>query len=474
MIRSVALTEVPISPLSLERFDPLIGPGEAEPVHRAIDEAQREFAGRTVWNVNSTARGGGVAELLASLLAYVRGCGVDARWLVIQGDPEFFRITKRLHNHLHGSAGDGGPLGDAEHTHYMAVLESNAVLLRERVRRNDIVILHDPQTAGLIESMCDAGALVLWRCHVGVDVPNDTVRQAWDFLRPHVLAADATVFSHAAFVWEGLDAKRTWVIPPSIDPFSAKNCELEPGQVVGILDAGGIIADGGALSVFRRPDGSPGRIEHRARMVPTTPVAGDARIVLQVSRWDRLKDPLGVMAGFADHVALQCDADLVLAGPDVDAVSDDPEGVEVLAEVTAARDRLPSNVADRCHLACLPMADLEENAVIVNALQRRATVVVQKSLAEGFGLTVSEAMWKARPVVASRVGGIQDQIEDGVSGRLLDDPHDLAGFGSIVRSLLDDPDRAWAMGERARLRVRDNFLGPHHLRRYLDLLRSLG
>jgi trehalose synthase len=185
------------------------------------------------------------------------------------------------------------------------------------------------------------------------------------------------------------------------------------------------------------------------------------------------KDPSGVVSGFVDHVAPHTDAHLVYAGPAVEAVADDPEGKAVLDEVHDLYNRLPAQSRRRLHLACLPMEDLGENAAIVNALQRRADVVVQKSLAEGFGLTVAEAMWKARPVVASRIGGIQDQIEDGVSGVLLDDPEDLAAYGSAVRGLLEDPERARRLGENAQERVRDEFLAVRSLIQYLDLIERL-
>nr|MBA3290845.1 glycosyltransferase [Actinomycetota bacterium] len=180
-----------------------------------------------------------------------------------------------------------------------------------------------------------------------------------------------------------------------------------------------------------------------------------------------------VMRGFAEYIAPGTDAHLVLAGPAVEAVSDDPEGAEVLEEVRAACVELPAEMRTRVHLACLPMDDNEENAAIVNALQRRSDVVVQKSIAEGFGLTVAEGMWKARPVVASRIGGIQDQIVDGVSGVLVSDPHDLAEFGAAVTGLLADPEGAEHMGDEAMARVRDAFLGPRHLLQYLDLLSRL-
>jgi trehalose synthase len=199
---------------------------------------------------------------------------------------------------------------------------------------------------------------------------------------------------------------------------------------------------------------------------------GARPIVCQVSRWDRLKDPVGVIEGLAASLPA-VDADLVLAGPAVAAVADDPEGLEVLDEVGAARSALPEAARSRVHLACLPMDDVEENAAIVNALQRRSDVVVQKSLAEGFGLTVAEAMWKRKPVVGSRVGGIQDQIVDGTSGVLIDDPTDLESFRDAVLGLLADPARARAVGQAARERVRDRFLGTAGLLRYLDLLERL-
>jgi trehalose synthase len=208
-------------------------------------------------------------------------------------------------------------------------------------------------------------------------------------------------------------------------------------------------------------------------MVETGPLAPGDRYVLQVSRWDSLKDPIGVIEGFANHIAPHTDAHLVYAGPDVTAVADDPEGAEVYALARARREALPPAGRDRVHLALLPMEDFDENAVIVNALQRDADVVVQKSLAEGFGLTVAEAMWKHRPVVASRIGGIQDQIEHGVSGLLLDDPSDLAAYGAAVLELLADPARAAAMGDAAHERVRDRFLGTHSLLDYLALFERL-
>jgi trehalose synthase len=221
---------------------------------------------------------------------------------------------------------------------------------------------------------------------------------------------------------------------------------------------------------FTRRDGSIGEVTRRARVLLTGPPPdADTPLVLQVSRWDRMKDMIGVMDGFVRHVDGIADAHLMLAGPSVAGVADDPEGGAVLAECMERWHELPLEQRDRVHLACLPMHDPDENATIVNALQRHAAVVAQKSIAEGFGLTVLEAMWKSRPVVATRVGGIADQIVDGEHGLLVDDPLDLAGFGAAVRTTLEDRSMAVRLGELARQRVRTEFLGDRHLEQWGEL-----
>jgi trehalose synthase len=468
------LKQVSVPPLAPQRFQEVLEPEEYRWLLGLIERAQPALRGRVIWNVNSTARGGGVVELLRSLLGYSRGAGIDTRWMVIRGDEAFFRVTKRLHNRLHGEEGDGGPLGEHEHELYERALAPNAARLADLVRRQDIILLHDPQTAGLVDAMKATGAKVIWRAHVGRDHPNELAREAWEFLRGYVGAADAFVFSRQAFVWEGLEPERVRIIHPSIDVFSPKNESLSDAQVVGILFAAGLLTDGGYDATFTRFDGTPGRVDRRAHVVQDAPLRPDDRVVTQVSRWDRLKDPLGVLQGFAEHVADHRDFHLVLAGPAVDAVADDPEGREVWQAVREAREDLAPEARWLVHLATLPMYDTEENAAIVNALQRHARVVVQKSLAEGFGLTVMEAMWKARPVVASAVGGIQDQVVDGESGVLLRDPHDLAEFGTAVRGLLEDPERAERIGEAAQRRAREHYLGPRHLGQYFELFQTLG
>jgi trehalose synthase len=464
------LHEEPVTSLAPERFRDVLSAEGRAAFEEAISRGRELLGSRTVWSVNSTGRGGGVAEMLRSLLGYARGAGIDARWAVIAGDPEFFAITKRIHNRLHGHAGDGGPLGDAERAAYERRCDANAEALLEQVQPSDIVLLHDPQTAGLVPALVDAGVPVIWRAHVGLDLPNDLAREAWRFLIPYVEPARFYVFSRETYAWEGLDSSKIVLIPPSIDAFSPKNQALSFTGITAVLRAAGLAADHHhpARAVFERLDGSTGAVERPARLIEEEPLRLDVPLVAQVSRWDRLKDPIGVLNGFVEHVPAADEPHLMLVGPDVTAVADDPEGAEVLAETEAAWRELAAADRRRVHLALLPMADADENAVMVNALQRRADIVVQKSLAEGFGLTVAEAMWKARPVVASAVGGIQDQIEDGTTGCLVD-PGDLAAFGDRVSALLSDPHSAERIGQAAQVRVRDLFLGARHLVQYVDL-----
>ncbi|MEA2647328.1 MAG: trehalose synthase [Chloroflexota bacterium] len=462
---------VEIAPLPPERYQSVLNPERAEDFREGVKVAKEIFADRAIWNVNSTSAGGGVAEMLRSLLAYSRGAEVDARWAVIQGNGPFFEVTKRIHNHLHSFAGDGGGLGDVERTVYEDALKPNIEQFTKLVRPRDVILLHDPQTAGMIPALKAMGLPVVWRCHVGIDTPDDLARNAWEFLLPYVLQADAYVFSRKTFVWDGLDEARTWLIAPSIDAFSPKNRDMDADSVTAILAAAGLIGgDGYGEASFLRQDGSRATIQHRAEMYEEAPLEPTARTVLQVSRWDALKDPIGVIKGFVEHIAPVTDAHLVYAGPSVAAVADDPEGVAVLNTAVSYRADLPAELAARIHLACLPMEDGDENAAMVNALQRNAYVVVQKSLAEGFGLTVAEGMWKGRPVVASRIGGIQDQIEDGVTGILLDDATDLAAYGAAVVDLLNNPEKAVTIGDAARERVRDEFLGARSLMQYMQLL----
>ena len=474
----IRLQEIAVGAQSIDRFLPVFGESRVRDAKTVAEDFRRRLEGRVFWNVNSTASGGGVAEMLRSVLAYVRGAGVDSRWLVIGGTPDFFRITKRLHNALHGSEGDGTPLGERERAIYEEVLHANAEEIVALVRPRDFVLLHDPQTAGLAPHLLKTGATVIWRCHVGTDEPSEEVSRGWEFLAPYLEDVAATVFTRQQYIPECCDHGRSVIIPPSIDPFSAKNQELDEDAIRAILVHTGLIegAQGNGSPMFLREDGSPGRVDRHADVIRLGRAPKwETPLVVQVSRWDRLKDPQGVMDGFAEIVdgTAPGDAELVLAGPNVTAIADDPEEAAVLDELVEAWRRLPHGDRNRVHLACLPMADVEENAAIVNALQRHAAVVVQKSLQEGFGLTVTEAMWKGRPIVASAVGGIRDQIEDGVHGLLLQDPTDTKAFGTAVRRLLEDTAYAEGLGKNARRRVEEEYLGVRHLIQYADLLKRI-
>jgi trehalose synthase len=460
--------EVTLRTRSTTGFSDLVDPADLTRYEAAIARGRAGLGDRTLWHVNSTADGGGVAELLHSLLGYLLDGGITTRWLVVEGTPDFFLVTKRIHNRLHASEGDGGPLAGAERLIYDAALAPNLEAMLALVRPGDVVVLHDPQTAGLAPALVAAGARVIWVCHVGIDTPDDLARSAWSFLIHDVGTADATVFTREAYVWDGLDRERLAVIPPCIDPASPKNAPMDPVTRNAVLAAAGLLDAPPGEPAATLPDGSVVRITRPASMLEEGPVPTTAPLVLQVSRWDRLKDPLGVLHGFVDRVPID-EAHLMLAGPAADSVADDPEGIDVLTQVRIAWDALPGAARRRVHLASLPVDDLVENAVVVNALQRAAHVVVQKSLAEGFGLTVTEAMWKERPVIASRVGGIQDQIVDGESGVLVD-PTDLVAYGDAVADLLRDQLLAVEIGHGARARVRERFLAPHFLSAHLELM----
>jgi trehalose synthase len=420
--------------------------------------------GRRVVNVNSTATGGGVAELLHVLLGYARGAGIATEWDVVEADPAFFAITKRIHNRLYGTQGDGGRLGEAERRYYEETLARNARAVLASVRPQDVVIVHDPQPAGLIPVLLERGALVVWRCHVGIDRSNEWTEQAWSFLRPYVEPARAHVFSRAEFAPSFVATETLAVIAPSIDPFAAKNTALARGRRLEILGDTGLLASAGPCGPRVR----------RAEVVREGPApAADAPIVVQISRWDHLKDMAGVLGGFVQAVPRASGASLVLAGPAFAGVADDPESGVIWTEIVDQWKGLSSVDRARVHLALVPMEDPLENALVINALQRHAAVVVQKSLAEGFGLTVAEAMWKSRAVVGSAVGGIADQLVDGVSGVLLDDPRDLTAFGNALAKLLRDPEERRRLGRNARRRASTHFLPDRHLRDYALLLERI-
>ena len=465
--------EVAVPRRALASLEPLIGDDRYRDLTRAAALTRGKLQGRAVWNISSTAEGGGVAEMLQVLVGYTLDAGFDVHWLVMSGDREFFTITKRIHNHLHGAAGDKGGLGVDEAAHYASVTDANAESILAIISPGDVVLLHDPQTAGLAAPLADAGARVVWRCHVGHEQSNEWTDQAWLFLQPHLTACEAYVFSVRVYIPSWMDDSMVWIIPPSIDPFSPKNEEIDGEGVLRTLRRIGLLeeTEGDAPVSFIRRDGTKGLVERKASIVSfqNQPLDPHVPLVVQVSRWDRLKDMTGVMKGFAARAAGRVDAQLALVGPSLHEVSDDPEESVAFGDCLSVLEELPIDVRRRIYLVTLPMDDTDENATMVNAIQRYATVIVQKSLAEGFGLTVTEAMWKSKAVIASEVGGITAQIASG-TGLLLKDPSDLDAFGRILFDLLEQRDVIADLGRRAHQHVLDFFVGDEHLKRYAYLL----
>ena len=368
--------------------------------------------GKRILMINSTAVGGGVAEILNRMLPLLKELGIDIRWEVIKGGEQFFDITKKIHNALHGKDVE---IGSQELEVY---LETNKANIQDIDFSADVVFIHDPQPAALIEARGDVQRWI-WRCHIDLSQPQKDV---WNFLKKFILKYDATVFSAPSFSQKL--PLRQFLIPPSIDPLSEKNKPL-PQEVIDKV-----------LEKYQIPDDKP--------------------IITQISRFDRLKDPVGVIQAYK-MVKRYNDCRLVLAGG---TASDDPEGQIVYEEVKAAADSDPD-----IHIILMPHNDLE-----VNALQRASAIIVQKSIREGFGLTVTEALWKAKPVVACAVGGIPLQIKHKYSGLLC---HSIEGAAFAIKQLLNNPEYAQTLGRNGREHVKNNFLLTRHLRDYLLLFLSL-
>lgn len=454
--------EVQFPVRSPEVLAPVIGQERVDSLILTGDIARAALLGRRVVSINSTASGGGVAEMLPVLLAYVAGVDVGCSWLVLEGELEFFAITKRLHHRLHGERGDGGPLGEHERQVFLDVAKRNEPEAKRLLVPGDVVLLHDPQPAGLAKWLHDRQVPLIWRCHIGVDQHNEYTEGGWEFLRPMLEPyIDEYVFTRREYAPSWVPNDRLHVIKPSLDPFAPKNRDLEEEHVLAILEHIGILR-----SDRSTPSGDHLPVERVADITSDgPPPRANEPMVVQVSRWDPLKDMAGVMRGFLANQGC-ADARLVLAGPDVSSVSDDPEGQVVLNNVIAEWQALPVSDRKRIQIVCLPMDDPEENALMVNALQRHASIVVQKSLKEGFGLTVTEAMLKGRPVVASAVGGIVDQIRNGVDGILIQDPRDPEELGAALASLLKDPEAAETMGKQAKDAVVSQFLPDSSLNQW--------
>lgn len=466
-----------------------VGPlaAAAEELRADADRLVPALRGRTIWMINSTASGGGVAELLPPQIALLRELGLDVRWLVIETDePDFFPLTKRIHNMLHGEAGP--PLGPRERELYDAVSAANARALGGHVGAGDVLIVHDPQPLGAGALLrTSAGVCAIWRCHIGLEVPHPSAAAAWEFLRPYLAACEHAVFSAPEYVPDFL-AGRASVIPPTIDPLSHKNRDLSLHKLVGVLcDA--------ALAPSHWPLLAPPFADVAQRLRPDgsfVPVATAddigllARpIVAQVSRWDRLKGFAPLMDGFSAlrqrrptgrvrderHRRRLENVRLVLAGPEAGSITDDPEALAVLDDLRGRYAALPPLVQQDVAILALPMRSRKENALMVNALQRCADIVVQNSLREGFGLTVAEAMWKRTPILGSaRAFGVRQQVRDGVDGRLAPDPEDADAIARLLHDMLADSDRLEEWGRNAQHRVHGEFLIFTELRRWIALL----
>ncbi|MCX5206149.1 glycosyltransferase [Streptomyces sp. NBC_00237] len=395
-------------------------------------ETQPGFEKPLLVHVNSTATGGGVSELLRGLVRHQH-----AGWAVIAGTADFYALTKYLHHLLHGRA-DPGLLDDpALLRPYRATLAPQSEWFARRVAHGDVVVLHDPQTLGLAPAVKATGARVVWHCHIGADVPPERGPGAfWREFATELATLDAVVTTMPAFAPPGV--RNAFVIPPAVDPTATKNRDLTRDEVTSVLAETGLTTD---------------RVPAGVTVTQEKPLPHDARVVLQVSRWDRLKDMPGVARCI---VGLPQDVHLVLAGTDPTEIPDDPEGLAVLAEVHETLAGLPEADRTRVHVVNISLQQPEHNALVVNALQRRADVVLQKSLEEGFGLTATEAMVKGRAVVASSIGGLRLQIRDGHNG-LLVDPTDLDGVRAALARLLDDPALREELGERARAGVLERY-----------------
>ena len=448
------------------------------------------LSGRTVWMVSSTARGGGVAEMLPPIVSMLRDLGVRAEWVVIGSDePAFFELTKRIHNLIHG---EGNPeFTGADRALYERVNRANADALRALLAPGDLLVVHDPQPLPLAMQLREAGPFAaVWRCHIGLDVENAATRAAWGFLAPYLDAYDGAVFSAAEYIPEYL-AGRASVIYPGIDPLSPKNRELSIRQTVETMCRGGLIACPGP-TVGERYLGLAQRLLPDGMWAPA--LAGDdfglltRPIVTQVSRWDRLKGYLPLLEAFVAlkrslpglaslepihrrHLEL---VRLVLAGPDPLAIQDDPEAREVLDELGGIYRSLPPEAQREVAILLLPMHSLEENALMVNALQRGSTIVAQNSVREGFGLTIAEAMWKRVPILSnSRACGPRQQVRDGLDGRLVADPEDRAELRDALSDMLSDPVRLERWGYSAQRRAHDHLLVFDQLRGWGRLLETL-
>ncbi len=446
-----------------------------------------QLKGRTIWMVNSTDKGGGVAEMLPRMVSIFRELGIGMNWVVIDSDKEeFFAFTKRLHNMIHGTGRPG--ISEAEKSVYEAVNRANADALKGRIAPNDILIVHDPQPMAMGAYLQqELGILTIWRCHIGTDVENDATASVWQFLKAYSGGYTCGVFSAPEYI-PPFFAGHSHIIHPAIDPLSHKNRPLTPRRLMGILCNAQI--EKAEHPVVTLPFPQPAlrlRSDGQFQVANQTDSFGllYRPIVTQISRWDRLKGFLPLIQGFVrlkqqyrsfNHEPKEIEhrrfeiMKLVLAGPDPTSIQDDPEGKEVLEELKSCYCSLDAKMQESIALLALPMASLKFNALMVNALQRCSTIVFQNSIQEGFGLTVTEAMWKGVAIIGTNCVGIRQQIRDGIDGRLLDDPQNIDQIAHLLYQVLNDAHGRMVFGENARRHAYNEFLVFTQIRRWLRLM----
>ena len=458
-----------------------------EDLRAAAQHAVHTLDGRTVWMVNSTAQGGGVAEMLPKVISMLRELGLDTEWAVITTKQErFFSLTKRIHNLLHGA---GNPyISDDDRELYRSVSETLADELAEHVEPDDLLVVHDPQPLGVGALLKKRlGVTALWRCHIGLDETTPATEAAWDFLQPWTEPYDETVFTLRDYVPEHLD-DRAEIIHPAIDPLSPKNRAFSVHELTEVLRRA-------QLAYSPHPTLGPDyatpaqRLQRDGSFAPATRPEDfgllHRPIITEVSRWDRLKGFAPLLQGFArmksrdfvDRDAVSTDhrrrlalSRLVLAGPDPDSVADDPEGQEVFNEICGLWHELPPDIQRDVAVITLPMASRRINAHMVNALQRCSSIVAQNSLREGFGLTATEGMWKHAPILGTHAAGLEEQIKDGEHGRLNPNPEDPEAVATVLHEMLQAADERPLWGRNARRRVSDRYLVFTQVRRWLEVL----
>ncbi len=456
-----------------------------EQLRETADQYRSAFEGRTVWMVNSTAEGGGVAEMLPTLVSLLREVGVATEWAVIGTEREaFFPLTKTIHNLLHG-AGDPSVIDEQEGL-YATVSRELADAFEERLGPDDVLVVHDPQPLGMGAVLKErTGVPAVWRCHIGLDYDNAQTKAAWDFLQPWIAPYDQTVFSLPNYVPDRLKDRAT-IINPAIDPLSPKNRDLALQELTSILvDA--------ALTASIHPPLTPPyeavvkRLQANGDFAPATQPEDLGVMfrptIVQVSRWDELKGFAPLMEGFARlkkrrwnggrsplHQRRLDLSRLVLAGPDPASIQDDPEAQAVFEDLTRAYQQLHPQVQRDVAVLMLPMDSLEKNALIVNALQRCAIIVVQNSLQEGFGLTATEGMWKGRPILASDAVGLRAQVREGTDGRRVREAEDPDEIAQTLDEMLSDAELCEAWGHNARNRAAERFLVFEQVRQWIQTL----